>query len=337
MQVPNKYNRTIYDVETDGSVTVDVYAVLEAFKVTCPARQHAIKKLLCAGLRGKGDSVQDLTEAGEAIARAVRLEKRNCVLRGSAFLAQGDGLPRFVDLTPTGGFAGVIETVCRKCHHRINYPAGQIGDCICSRCRADIDNPGAEQARIDHALKPPESIKAEVISKLRGVMWKERQRGDAPEILPPEGTCNTPCSGCGRLINYALGSAPIPRLCSTCAHQVRLNARLPGDRKRKKRGAPIQQRVYGQDVPPDETLTDNDDWDWEGEPERGELHVYRSAEYIHTTCKTCNNKVTYAQGVKRPDLCRLCIPVTETGPDAPPPVEPPKDETRKEGFDDVDD
>jgi len=53
---------------------IDVYAVLDAFQVTCPARQHAIKKLLCAGLRGKGNTIQDLEEAGDAVERAVQME-----------------------------------------------------------------------------------------------------------------------------------------------------------------------------------------------------------------------------------------------------------------------
>ncbi len=52
---------------------VDVYAVLDAFNVTCPARQHAVKKLLCAGLRGKGDTKQDLREAADAIQRAIQM------------------------------------------------------------------------------------------------------------------------------------------------------------------------------------------------------------------------------------------------------------------------
>ena len=77
----NKYHRTIKGV-TEGSAVVDVYCVLEAFAVTCPARQHAIKKLLCAGLRGKGDSVQDLTEAMESVARAITLEKQRALLDG---------------------------------------------------------------------------------------------------------------------------------------------------------------------------------------------------------------------------------------------------------------
>lgn len=52
----------------------DVYAVLEAFNVTCPARQHAVKKLLCSGIRGKGDTMQDLKEARDAIDRAIQME-----------------------------------------------------------------------------------------------------------------------------------------------------------------------------------------------------------------------------------------------------------------------
>lgn len=53
---------------------VDVYAVLDAFNVTCPARQHSIKKLLCAGLRDKGDILQDLVEAKDAVSRAIQME-----------------------------------------------------------------------------------------------------------------------------------------------------------------------------------------------------------------------------------------------------------------------
>jgi hypothetical protein len=52
----------------------DVYAVLDAFGVTCPARAHAIKKLLCAGLRGKGSEYQDLAEARDAVERAMQMQ-----------------------------------------------------------------------------------------------------------------------------------------------------------------------------------------------------------------------------------------------------------------------
>ena len=65
----NKYARTIYGVE------VDVYDVLVAWNVTCPATQHAIKKLLMPGKRGSKDKLQDLEEAGQAIERAIELNK----------------------------------------------------------------------------------------------------------------------------------------------------------------------------------------------------------------------------------------------------------------------
>lgn len=55
---------------------VDTYAVMDAFSVTCPARQHAIKKLLCAGIRGKGDELQDLNEARDAITRAIQMAEQ---------------------------------------------------------------------------------------------------------------------------------------------------------------------------------------------------------------------------------------------------------------------
>ena len=69
----NKYHRQIYGVIGSEVAFVDVYAVLKAFGVVCPARQHAIKKLLCAGIRGKGDELQDLTEARDAVTRAIEM------------------------------------------------------------------------------------------------------------------------------------------------------------------------------------------------------------------------------------------------------------------------
>lgn len=68
----NKYEREITDRQ-GNSATVDVYDVLKAFDVTCPATQHAVKKLLCSGLRGHKDLQTDLLEAKESIVRAIEL------------------------------------------------------------------------------------------------------------------------------------------------------------------------------------------------------------------------------------------------------------------------
>ena len=65
---PSKYHR-----EIAPGVWVDVYDVLVAFAVTCPATAHAIKKLLCAGQRGHKGQQQDLLEAGQSVTRAFEL------------------------------------------------------------------------------------------------------------------------------------------------------------------------------------------------------------------------------------------------------------------------
>lgn len=67
-QKSNKYIRTVKGVE------MDVYDVLKGFNVTCPAMQHALKKMLCSGLRGHKDSVQDKNEAIASIKRSIELE-----------------------------------------------------------------------------------------------------------------------------------------------------------------------------------------------------------------------------------------------------------------------
>ena len=59
---------------------VDVYAVIEAFNVTCPALAHAVKKALCPGERGDKSKVQDIKEAKDALVRAVDMEiARKCL------------------------------------------------------------------------------------------------------------------------------------------------------------------------------------------------------------------------------------------------------------------
>lgn len=73
----SKYHRTITQTirgETHRcSIVVDVYDVLRAFNVTCPAAQHAVKKLLCPGLRGQKTAEQDIEEAANSCRRAIEL------------------------------------------------------------------------------------------------------------------------------------------------------------------------------------------------------------------------------------------------------------------------
>lgn len=73
----SKYLRKIRPADGKGEpILVDVYAVLEAFNVTCPALQHLLKKALCAGIRGKGSKVEDIEGILDAAWRARELEKQ---------------------------------------------------------------------------------------------------------------------------------------------------------------------------------------------------------------------------------------------------------------------
>ena len=53
----------------------DFYDVLDALGATCPATQHAIKKLLMSGKRGNKSELDDLIEARASVDRAIALAR----------------------------------------------------------------------------------------------------------------------------------------------------------------------------------------------------------------------------------------------------------------------
>lgn len=63
-----------YHKEIKPGVWVDVYDVLAAFQVKCPAMAHAIKKCLMPGLRGSKGVTQDKAEAIASINRSIELQ-----------------------------------------------------------------------------------------------------------------------------------------------------------------------------------------------------------------------------------------------------------------------
>jgi len=79
----SRYEKTFRSTSGE-KFRADVYSVLEAFGVTCPARQHAIKKLLMPGQRGAKSTVQDLDEALVSVSRAIAMAR--------AGLPEGDTL-----------------------------------------------------------------------------------------------------------------------------------------------------------------------------------------------------------------------------------------------------
>lgn len=61
-----------YHREVKGKA-LDIYDILKAYDVRCPALQHLIKKALMAGQRGHKDTLTDLNEVLIAAERAIEL------------------------------------------------------------------------------------------------------------------------------------------------------------------------------------------------------------------------------------------------------------------------
>lgn len=74
------------------SILVDVYDVCAAFGDPPAPRSHAIKKLLCAGIRGKGGRLQDLREARDALTRDIqKVEQEESAAGGQQENSDGRG------------------------------------------------------------------------------------------------------------------------------------------------------------------------------------------------------------------------------------------------------
>lgn len=73
---PTVTNDTKYNRPCKG-ITIDVYDVLKAFNVTCPALQHLIKKALAVGQRGHKDASEDLKDILASAKRAIELSESN--------------------------------------------------------------------------------------------------------------------------------------------------------------------------------------------------------------------------------------------------------------------
>ena len=69
----SKYDKRISNAQGEA-IVVDVYDVLEAFGVTCPALQHLAKKVLNVGVRGHKDTAADLIDIRDSAVRAIDLE-----------------------------------------------------------------------------------------------------------------------------------------------------------------------------------------------------------------------------------------------------------------------
>lgn len=75
MQSQSKAKNPHYFKDVSNLNTVDVYRVLELFNVVNPCVQHAVKKLLCSGVRNGGKTeTQDIQEAIDSLNRFMEMK-----------------------------------------------------------------------------------------------------------------------------------------------------------------------------------------------------------------------------------------------------------------------
>lgn len=73
----NNNNHNHYKKYVKHLETIDVYRVLDLFDVTDPCEQHAVKKILCAGIRGAKTAEQDIQEAIDSLNRRLEMIEEN--------------------------------------------------------------------------------------------------------------------------------------------------------------------------------------------------------------------------------------------------------------------
>lgn len=62
-----------YFIDVSHIDRLDVYRLLDLFKVTCPVAQHIVKKALAAGQRGHKDTRRDWQDIADSAARRLQM------------------------------------------------------------------------------------------------------------------------------------------------------------------------------------------------------------------------------------------------------------------------
>jgi hypothetical protein len=62
-----------YFIDVSHIDRLDVYRLLDLFKVTCPVSQHIVKKALAAGQRGHKDTRRDWQDIADSAARRLQM------------------------------------------------------------------------------------------------------------------------------------------------------------------------------------------------------------------------------------------------------------------------
>lgn len=108
--MPTSKKHSHYFKSVAGLTHVDVYRVLHLFNVTDPCIQHAVKKLLVAGGRGAGKSIEkDVKEAIDSLVRWQEMRDEDV----AAFETLRQELPPFPEIQ-----VALPTVLCTNCQGR---------------------------------------------------------------------------------------------------------------------------------------------------------------------------------------------------------------------------
>src|SRR5574344_50585 len=90
--------------------TLDVYRVISIFGVTDPCIQHALKKLLCSGVRGHKDQSKDIQDVIDTLERWKQMRKEDAEIASSKVVS-----PKVPTTTPVELVEKSYKLWCDTC------------------------------------------------------------------------------------------------------------------------------------------------------------------------------------------------------------------------------
>ncbi|GEM_PF-2486818 len=120
-----------YFIDVSHIDRLDVYRLLDLFKVTCPVAQHIVKKALAAGQRGHKDTRRDWQDIADSAARRLQMIDEDAGWTAEAIRAASFGQINTLDYRDPRTVAGVDVSFPTEKH--LNFAPEkrgvQCGDC----------------------------------------------------------------------------------------------------------------------------------------------------------------------------------------------------------------
>lgn len=119
-----------YFIDVSHIDRLDVYRLLDLFKVTCPVAQHIVKKALAAGQRGHKDTRRDWQDIADSAARRLQMIDEDAGWTDDAIRIAAFGQQNTMDHRDPRTVAGVDVSFPTEKH--MNFAPEPVE--VCSYC-----------------------------------------------------------------------------------------------------------------------------------------------------------------------------------------------------------